>query len=100
MKDIIVSHFCLAPEFSVDATRSALLSWACLLLMKISMEVGKTQGIIYEARVASYHEMQEVIWHGSCPTKPNLTTPEIVEQFPCRTLSVSNTFLRPHITGQ
>jgi len=23
---------------------------------------------------------------GSCPTKPNLTTPEIVEHFPCRTL--------------
>ena len=33
--------------------------------------------------------------HGSRPTKPNLTAPEIVEQFPCRTLSVSNTFLRP-----
>jgi len=33
--------------------------------------------------------------HGSCPTKPNLTTPEIVEQFPSRTLSVSNTFLCP-----
>jgi len=42
--------------------------------------------------------MQEVVRHGSRPTKPNLTTPEIVEQFPCRTRSVSNTFLRPGIT--
>ena len=31
------------------------------------------------------YEMQEVVRHGS-PIKPNLTTPEIVEQFPCRTL--------------
>jgi len=37
-----------------------------------------------------------VVRHESCPTKPNLTTPEIVEQFPCRTLSESNTFLRPN----
>ena len=46
-------------------------------------------------------EMQESDRHtesdrrGSCPTKPNLTTPEIVDQFPCRTLFVSNTSLRP-----
>jgi len=39
--------------------------------------------------------MQEVVRHGSYPTKPNLTTPEIFEEFPRRTFSVSNTFLCP-----
>jgi len=40
------------------------------------------------------NETQEVVRHGRCPTKPNLTTSEIVDQCPFRALSVSNTFLR------
>ena len=34
----------------------------------------------------------------SCPTEPNLTAPgmpKLSTSFPCRALSVSNTFLRP-----
>jgi len=31
--------------------------------------------------------MQEIVRHGSCPTKPNLTTPEFVGELPCRTKS-------------
>jgi len=31
--------------------------------------------------------MQEVVRHRSCPTKPNLTTPDFVGELPCRTNS-------------
>ena len=34
----------------------------------------------------------EVVRHGSCPTKPNLTTHEFVGELPCRTTSVSDKF--------
>jgi len=40
--------------------------------------------------ITRYGEMQEVVRHGSCPTKPNLTTPEFVGELPCRTNSVSD----------
>jgi len=38
----------------------------------------------------------EVVRHGSCPTKPNLTTPEFVGELPCRTNSVSDKFRLPN----
>jgi len=36
----------------------------------------------------------DVVRYGSCPRKPNLTTPELVERFPCRTLSSVPSTLR------
>jgi len=39
--------------------------------------------------------MQEVARHGSCPTKPNLTTPDFVGELPRRTTSVSDEFRLP-----
>jgi len=38
----------------------------------------------------------EVVRHGSCPTKPNLTTPEFFGELPCRTNSVSDKFRLPN----
>ena len=41
--------------------------------------------------------MQEVVRHGGCPTKPNLTTPEFVGELPRRSNSVSDKFRLPTI---
>jgi len=40
-------------------------------------------------------EVQEIVRHGSCPTKPNLTTHEFVGELLCRTNSVSDKFRLP-----
>ena len=66
-----------------------------LILKRIQTEILRYLRPTYHKRCRKLSDT-EVVRHGSCPTKPNLTILEFVGELPCRTNSAFRT-IRPNV---